>query len=127
MIQRPDMPLVLGVDLGGTQMRAAVLRGATLRSRVSLLTGEQPTPERVIPRLFAIVRQALDEAGTTLDQVEGIGIAAPGPLNSKTGIVFNPPNLPGWNGIPLREIVTQEFHLPVYVENDARGNDPWRR
>lgn len=62
------LPLVIGVDLGGTQIRAAVLRGATLLSRVSLLTGENPTPERVIPRMLNAVYQALDFAPATVHQ-----------------------------------------------------------
>src|SRR5947209_5198099 len=92
----PDLPLVVGVDLGGTQLRVAVLRGATLLSRVGLLTGENPAPERIIPRIYDAIGQAVNEAGTSLDQVAGIGIGAPGPLDNRTGVIFAPPNLPGW-------------------------------
>jgi glucokinase len=116
-----DLPLVVGVDLGGTQIRTAVLRGATLLSRVGALTGENPIPDRVIPRLFQAVEQALDKAGITLDQIAGIGICAPGPLNSRTGTVFDPPNLPGWNGVPLRDIFSEQFSVPIFVENDANA------
>ena len=75
------LPLVVAVDLGGTQIRAAVLRGASLLSRVNLLTGENPTPERIIPRIFGTIEEALSKAGITLKQVAGIGIGAPGPLD----------------------------------------------
>jgi glucokinase len=114
-----QLPLVVGVDLGGTQMRAAVLRGSTLLSRVGLLTGEQRGPQQVIPRLFDALQLALDEANVQLEQIAGIGIAAPGPLDYKTGIVYDPPNMPGWSGIPLRDIFVERFHVPVFVENDA--------
>lgn len=114
-----QLPLVIGVDLGGTQIRTAVLRGPTLLSRVGLLTGEQPTPDRIIPRIFAAVQEALEKAGTTLGQIAGIGLAAPGPMDNKTGVIFAPPNLPGWNHVPLRDIFTEQFHIPVFVENDA--------
>jgi glucokinase len=116
-----DLPLVVGVDLGGTQIRTAVLRGTTLLSRVGSLTGENATPDRVIPRLFQAVEQALDEAGVAIDQIAGIGICAPGPLNSHTGTVFDPPNLPGWNGVPLRDIFSEQFKVPIFVENDANA------
>lgn len=116
-----DLPLVVGVDLGGTQIRTAVLRGATLLSRVGALTGENPIPDRVIPRLFQAVEQALDKARIALDQVAGIGICAPGPLNSRTGMVFDPPNLPGWNGVPLGDIFSEQFSVPIFVENDANA------
>src|SRR6266700_379151 len=76
-----NLTVVIGVDLGGTQIRAAVLRGAELISRVAQLTGEDTAPEHLIPRIFNAIRQALDEARTTLEQVAGIGIATPGPLD----------------------------------------------
>jgi glucokinase len=115
------LPLVVAVDLGGTQIRAAVLRGATLLSRIGLLTGENPTPERIIPRIFGTIEEALSKANVTLKQVAGIGIGAPGPLDSKTGIVFAPPNLAGWNRVPLRDIFIEHFQVPIFVENDANA------
>lgn len=117
----PDLPLVVGVDLGGTHIRAAVVRGATLLSRVGLLTGEQPTPQRVIPRMYAAVQQALGEAGIPLAQVAGIGIAAPGPLDNRTGVIYSPPNLPEWESIPLRDLFVDHFHVPTCVEHDANA------
>lgn len=127
-----NLPLVVGVDLGGTQIRTAVLRGAKLISRVGLLTGEDPTPERIIPRIFDAIQQALDDAHVTLDQIAGIGIATPGPLDSRTGVIFAPPNLPGWNRVPLRDIFEEHFSpsdkrsgtspkIRVFVENDANA------
>lgn len=112
-------PLVIGVDLGGTQIRTAVLQGVSLKSRVGLLTGENPTPERIMPRIFQAVEQALAEADVTLSAVKGIGIAAPGPLDNRTGVVFAPPNLPGWDHIPLKDLFAHQFNVPIFVENDA--------
>src|SRR5205814_10635582 len=89
-----QLPLVVGVDLGGTQIRTAVLRGPTLLSRVSLMTGKNPSPGRIIPRVYTAIQEALGQAGTTIEQIAGIGIAAPGPLDSKTRVVFTPPNKP---------------------------------
>ncbi|GCE19185.1 ROK family protein [Dictyobacter kobayashii] len=51
----------------------------------------------------------------------GIGIGAPGPLNSNTGVVFSPPNLPGWIDVPLRSIFNERFNLPIFIENDANA------
>ena len=116
-----NLPLVVAVDLGGTQIRTAVLQGAKLLSRVGYLTGENRTPESVIPRLYNAVQQALDEAHVTLDQIAGIGIAAPGPLDNRTGIIYSPPNMPGWNDIPLRDLFYERYQVPTYVENDANA------
>ncbi|WP_165423548.1 ROK family protein [Ktedonosporobacter rubrisoli] len=115
------LPLVVGVDLGGTQMRTAVLRGATLLSRVSSLTGEQSSPDLVIPRLFQAVEQALEEAKVSLEQIAGIGICAPGPLNYRTGVICAPPNLPEWDQVPMRDIFSERFQVPIFVENDANA------
>jgi glucokinase len=116
----PDnLPLVVGLDLGGTQIRAAVLRGATLLSRVGFLTGEDSRPENVIPRMFQAVQQALDDAQVTIEQIEGIGIGAPGPLSGRSGIVFAPPNLKQWVNVPLRDIFQAQFTVPIFIENDA--------
>lgn len=114
-----NLPLVIGVDLGGTNLRTAVLQGSTLHSRVSLLTGEYPTPERVLPRIYAAIQQALDEAHVALDQIAGIGVATPGPLNNRTGVIYSPPNLPGWDNVPLRDVLQQQFNRPTLIENDA--------
>ncbi len=114
-----NLPLVVGVDLGGTHMRTAVLQGSKLRSRVSLLTGENPTPERLLPRVYGAIQQALDEANITLDQIAGIGVATPGPLNNRTGVIYSPPNLPGWENVPLRELIQQQFKTLILIENDA--------
>ncbi|WP_161975279.1 ROK family protein [Tengunoibacter tsumagoiensis] len=112
---------MIGIDLGGTQIRTAVLRGATLLSRVNLLTGENPSPERVIPRMFESVEEALLKANISLSQIAGIGIGAPGPLNGRTGIVYSPPNLPGWTNFPLRNAFAERFQIPIFVENDANA------
>lgn len=113
-----NLPLVVGVDLGGTQIRAAVLHGSTLLSRVSFLTGD-PSPERVVPRLYQAVQQALDRAHITLNDIEGIGIGAPGPVNPHTGVVLAPPTLPGWKNVPLHDLFHEQFGVPIFLENDA--------
>src|SRR5579872_2126448 len=113
-----NLPLVVGVDLGGTQLRTAVLRGPTLLSRVGMLTGH-PAPERILPVIFKAIEQTLAEANVSIDAIAGIGIAAPGPLDHRTGIVYDPPNMPGWNRVPLRDLFAERFHVPIYVENDA--------
>ncbi|HXZ04671.1 MAG TPA: ROK family protein [Ktedonobacteraceae bacterium] len=116
-----NLPLVVGVDLGGTHIRTAVLRGPKIHSRVSLLTGENPRPERLLPRVYGAIEQALDEAQITLDQIAGIGVATPGPLNNRTGVIYSPPNLPGWDNVPLRDVIRQRFNTTILIENDAHS------
>src|SRR5437763_568259 len=89
-----SLPLVVGVDLEGTQIRAAVLQGSALLSCVSFLTGEYPSPDRVIPRLFEAVQQALDGAHITLNDIEGIGPSTGKENAAHVGI------LAAWNNLP---------------------------
>jgi glucokinase len=116
-----EWPLSIGVDIGGTQMRVAVLQGSTLISRVGMLTGMDTAPESMMPRIFSAIEQALREARTGIEQVSSIGVATPGPINHRTGVIYAPPNLPGWRKVPLRDIFQQRFTLPIFVENDANA------
>ena len=60
----------------------------------------------------------LEAAGKKKEEIKGIGVAAPGPLDYKTGLILDAP-LMGWKNFPLGERLRQEFGVPVYVENDG--------
>jgi glucokinase len=113
------MQYIIGVDLGGTQLRAALVTAdgsiiAHERSRTFIEEG----PAAVIARMVGLisrVRAALPAGGDLL----GIGIGAPGPLNPETGIVYAPPYMPGWYNIQLRDAVAEPTGLPVMIDNDA--------
>lgn len=106
----------IGVDLGGTRIRAALLdENLRILNRVETLTladeGLEPTLQRVKDQ----IRQVMPSD----QEIEGIGISAPGALNPETGVVLRPPNLPGWQDVPLGDILKDEFKTKVYVGNDA--------
>ncbi len=111
-------PYVLAVDLGGTQIRAALCdpQGQILR-RIAHPTQAAEGPDAVIKRLIDTIGEAM--GGTPTDQIAGIGIGAPGPLNPVTGIVLEAPNLPGWVNVPLRNLISAAFRLPTFLGNDA--------
>jgi glucokinase len=115
------MEHVIAVDLGGTQLRAALVSAEgriVAHARTATLVAEGP--DAVIGRmlqLIAEVRAALPPDGRLL----GVGIGAPGPLDPFTGIVYAPPHLPGWQQIPLRAMVAEATALPVELGNDANA------
>lgn len=111
------MDVVIGVDLGGTRLRAGRLdKQLNIIERTEMLTKADEGRDATIERIRDIIRQVLPEDKTTL---LGIGISVPGPCNPETGVVVAPPNLPGWRDVPLADILKKDFGVPVYLGNDA--------
>jgi glucokinase len=108
--------LVIGVDLGGTQVRAALCdSGGRLLTRAANPAHGAQGPEAVFAQIVETIRQvAGDWAG-----VRRIGLCAPSPVDPRRGIVLEPPNLPGMVNFPMKERLENEFHLPAFVGNDA--------
>lgn len=122
--------LAIAFDLGGTQVRAALVRsdGAVLQ-RTALATDVAGGPAGVMLQFDAMAQQlqnALSDDGTTA--VVAIGVSAPGPLDSTTGTIIGIPTLPGWEDYPLQHELERRFGLPVTVEGDgiAAANGEWR-
>lgn len=107
---------VLGVDIGGTKIAAGVVsESAEVLDCVTVPTRAAQGYEASLAQLQFAVRSVLRP------DVKAIGVACPGPLNPKTGVVINPPNLPGWNDVPLARLIQKEYSLPCRVENDANA------
>jgi glucokinase len=110
--------LTIGVDLGGTQIRAALAdeKGGILR-RTSCLTLAEEGLGPVIGRIKGAIYEMMES--TDRGQLQGIGIVAPGPSDPWKGVIIEAPNLSGWVNIPLKALLEEEFGLPVMVGNDA--------
>lgn len=111
-------PHIIAVDLGGTQIRAALCdpRGQIFK-RVARPTRAHEGPDAVLARIQQSIAEAAE--GTNLDAVAGIGIGAPGPLDPATGTILRAPNLPGWDNMPLRNLISAQFGRPTFLGNDA--------
>jgi len=110
--------LIVAVDIGGTQARAALVNpdGRIVARRITATQAEEGV-QAALQRIMAIVWEVLGDIPK--ERILGLGVAAPGPLDPWRGVIYNPPNLPGWDKLPLRELWEKEFGLPVYVGNDA--------
>jgi glucokinase len=107
---------VLGVDIGGTKIAAALVNE---RAEAAAL---QTTPTLAAGGLEVSLRQvwkAIEAALTP--EVKAIGLCAPGPLDPAAGVVLNPPNLPGWRNVALAKLAEEKFRLPAKVENDCNA------
>ncbi len=119
-VQRsPVSPLLIGVDLGGTHTRAAVVRDAAIIARISHPTLAKEGPDAVILGIVTAIREVLEMSEIGLADIGGIGISSPGPLDPKTGVVFVQPNMVGWKDVHLRDDVAAQFRVPVFLGHDA--------
>jgi glucokinase len=106
--------LALTIDIGGTQSRVALIDGRSqIIKRASVPTESREGHKVVIEEIRKLVSQR--EFG----RVAGIGISIAGLLKLDTGTLVYSPNMPGWVNVPIKQIFSDEFHLPVYVSNDA--------
>ena len=126
MDQLSDKKWIIGVDLGGTNIGVGVLpidggSGDVLALR-SETTEAQRGAKFVVDRIIAMVEEAREEVtsefGGSMDDFAGVGIGSPGPLDRKSGIVINTPNL-GWRNFPLRDLISNATGLPAVLDNDA--------
>lgn len=109
--------VIIGVDLGGTRVRAARLNyDLDILDRQETLTEDERGLDATLDTIKDLIRKVWPDDSA---RVAGIGISAPGPLNPVTGVVVAPPNLKGWHNVPLGDILRDEFNVPVYVGNDA--------
>ena len=120
------MRSILSLDIGGTKMSAAVLtpEGRLLAKRRGPSLAAQG-PSSMIDRLLSLAAEAATEASAAGgDAIDTIGISCGGPLDPVAGVVLSPPNLPGWDGTPLRAMVARAVQLPetrAHLENDANA------
>ena len=118
-----DKPYVVGVDLGGTNVRAAVIdrvseqivaRGENISSR------GMEGPELTAMQIAAAAQTALDRAGANAAQVLGVGVAVPGHVKAREGVVKWAPNFKDqWKDVPIAALIERHLGLPVQIGNDA--------
>jgi glucokinase len=113
--------LIVGIDVGGTKVAGGLvnLKGRLLKSMVVPTRAEEGF-KTSFSQIVHLARRLVEHAGGK-EHIGGVGICAPGPLNPRTGLVINPPNLPGWRNIPLARLMEKRLGLPTKVENDANA------
>ncbi|MER3472609.1 MAG: hypothetical protein C4335_00950 [Armatimonadota bacterium] len=113
-------PYIVGVDIGGTKV-ACVLADeqGNILARHWQPTRAQEGWQAVVQQLFEMAEQVMGDVPR--QRVRGIGISCGGPLDSQKGIVYSPPNLPGWDAVPIKRIFEERFGLPTRLENDANA------
>ena len=114
---------VVGIDIGGTKLATVVAdNSGKILSKVRRPTFADKGSEYAIQLLFEMVDETITKANLKQEAISGIGVSCGGPLDTKTGIVYSPPNLPGWDAFPLKTRLETEFQIPATIENDANAS-----
>lgn len=114
---------ILGVDIGGT--KCAITLGLSdgpdsieIADKESFATTDCKS---TIDNIIAAIRTVLSRNSLCSGDIYSIGISCGGPLDSATGVVMSPPNLPGWDNIPIVRILSEEFGVKAAIHNDANA------
>lgn len=109
----------VGVDLGGTSLRALVADGANrILAAKKIRTTRIGRPSKLIHKIAALVESTLAEANVNRSIVRAVSIGAPGPIDRDRGVVEEAPNL-GWKKVALRSELRRLLRVPVFVDNDV--------
>jgi glucokinase len=111
-----------GLDVGGTSMKGGVItdEGRVL-SGVSLPTEAHKGQEFGLERMCETIRQAVSAAQLSNEQIDAIGVATPGTMDIKAGVILDPPNLRPWRNVPVRQHIADTFKIPTAFQNDANA------
>ncbi len=84
-------------------------------------------PVTIVEMVAADVARLIAETGVAPDRIFGLGVAAPGPLDHEQGVVLGPPHFPGWENVPLRQMLAERTGLPVIIDYNAKAAATWER
>ncbi len=111
----------LGIDIGGT--KCAVVVGDEDFNIHAKIQFDTRTTERSYQEVFDEFFMHIESLFVKFprEHLKGIGISCGGPLDSKKGMIYSPPNLPGWDNVPIVEIFNKKYGVPAAIQNDANA------
>src|SRR5438132_2534644 len=113
----------VGLDVGGTTMKAAVVddAGHPLSKPVVLETHPERGQEAGLETMCESIRQAAAAAKLTMKDIAAIGVGTPGLMDIRAGLILDPPNLKPWKNVPVRDHIAGVFKIPVAFQNDGNA------
>lgn len=115
-------PYYLGIDLGGTNIKSGVVddEGRVL-SKVSVPTEADRGGQAGLERMAEAGHRAVDVSGIPWDRIAGVGLGSPGTMDIPAGMLLDPPNLPGWENMPIRDLLAERLGKPTVLQNDGNA------
>lgn len=110
----------IGIDIGGTKCAVVVSDiDFNILRKIRFETKTEHGYKEILNDFYSILEEMFTEFPK--EDVLQIGISCGGPLDSKEGIIYSPPNLPGWNNVPIVKLFQEKFDIPTAVQNDANA------
>jgi glucokinase len=111
---------IISIDLGGTNLKVALMDlSYQIKLKSILSTKAFIKKETLIRAIIDSVRDIIKSNALHRNNILGIGLGLPGPIDAEQGIVHFFPNIPGWREVKLKKILEQTLRLPVFLDNDA--------
>ncbi len=113
--------IVVGMDFGGTKIKFGLVLndGTILGETLTLPTQSDRRGDEIVGTMIDGIERVVQDSNLSMQQIHGIGIGSPGPLDLKKGIILEAPNLPTLHHFPLGQTLESYFNLPVAINNDA--------
>jgi glucokinase len=120
MMQTEPTKYFIGIDIGGT--KCAIVLGDTdfnIHKKIRFETRTERGYIEILDDFYKILDDLFSEFPK--DRISQIGISCGGPLDSKKGVIYSPPNLPGWDNVPIVDIFQKKYGIPTAIQNDANA------
>ena len=90
-------------------------------SAVSIPTEAELGPQAGLDHLAEAGRRAVESSGVAWDRIAGVGLGSPGTMDIPAGLLLEPPNLPGWENLPIRDLLAERLGKPIVFQNDGNA------
>jgi glucokinase-like ROK family protein len=125
--RRPEMlrlarrlGVLVGIDLGATSLNVALMSpDLSVLAHHAEAADVRAGPGVIVTRIRQVLRELLRRSAATPRQVLGIGMGVPGPVEFHSGLLVNPPLMPGWEGFSIREYLREDYDAPAFIDNDV--------
>jgi glucokinase len=119
---RNSPPFYVGIDLGGTNIKSGVVdNDGRPMSSVSIETHADEGGNAGLERLVEAANKAVRASGLNWDRIAAVGLGSPGTMDLQSGMLLEPPNLPGWENFPIRRLLADRLEKPTTLQNDANA------
>lgn len=113
---------LVGIDVGGTKVSVCLgNEEGTIIAHKRIATSTLGGPDTGLPKLVELVGHLLRDQNIELTDIRGIGVALPGPVSVKEGVLIAPPNMPEWKNVPVVQYLREKLDRPIFMNNDANA------